>query len=295
MRIIRFLNDPHSPVLAAVTDDRRIYPLPYTDFLELVRTAERRGETPLMLLRQVLSSLEPLKRSFEELALLVPIEAPEVWACGVTYERSRDARNAESGGGEGGMTCYDKVYEAERPEIFLKSTAARTVGPHQPVYLRSDSSWQVPEPELGLVLDRNGRILGYTAGNDMSSRDIEGENPLYLPQAKIWRHSCSIGPSIRLAETVEDPYRFEISCRIYRGGRKVFEESATTGRMKRKMEELVSFLIRDNPIFDGTVLLTGTCIVPPDDFTLREGDRIEIEISGIGTLTNYVKAPVPQY
>src|SRR5690606_39302288 len=119
------------------------------------------------------------------------------------------ARNAESGGGEGGMTCYDKVYEAERPEIFLKSTAARTVGPHQPVYLRSDSSWQVPEPELGLVLDRNGRILGYTAGNDMSSRDIEGENPLYLPQAKIWRHSCSIGPSIRLAETVEDPYRFE--------------------------------------------------------------------------------------
>jgi len=294
MRIIRFLNDQNSPILAAVTDDHQVYPLPYTDFLDLVRTAGRQGETPLMLVQQVLSSSKPLEKPYEELDLLVPIEAPEVWACGVTYERSRDARNVESGGRGDGMTCYDKVYEAERPEIFLKSTAARTVGPHQPVYLRSDSSWQIPEPELGLVLDRTGRVLGYTAGNDMSSRDIEGENPLYLPQAKIWRHSCSIGPAIRLAETVENPYRFEIGCRIFRNGRKVFEESATTGQLKRKLDELVSFLIRDNPIFDGTVLLTGTCIVPPDDFTLQEGDRIEIEISGIGTLANCVKAPIPQ-
>jgi 2-dehydro-3-deoxy-D-arabinonate dehydratase len=155
--------------------------------------------------------------------------------------------------------------------------------------LRGDSNWQIPEPELGLVINHKGDILGYTIGNDMSCRDIEGENPLYLPQAKIWRHSCSLGPAVLLAESVEDPYRFEITCRIYRGGEKVVEGSANTSQLKRTFEELVDYLKRDNEIFDGTVLLTGTCIVPPDDFTLADGDQIEIEISGIGVLSNPVK------
>ena len=148
------------------------------------------------------------------------------------------------------------------------------------------------EPEFGLVINKHGEIVGYTIGNDLSSRDIEGENPLYLPQAKTWKHSCSVGPSILLAETVENPYDFEITCRIFRDGEKVFEDSANTSQLKRKYEELVGFLIRDNEVFPGTVLLTGTCIVPPNDFTLRVGDLVEIEIPGIGLLSNPVKEVV---
>ncbi|MFD2368705.1 fumarylacetoacetate hydrolase family protein [Brevibacillus sp. GCM10020057] len=290
MRIIRFLQNGTTPVLAAVTDDSLVYPLPQADFLELVREAEERGQTTADYAASLLSQKQPLPEKVEQLQLLVPLEAAEVWACGVTYERSRDARNYEATGGKlDTTTFYDKVYEAERPEIFFKSTAARTVGPDRELYLRSDSNWQIPEPELGLVLSRSGKIVGYTVGNDMSCRDIEGENPLYLPQAKMWRGSCSIGPAIRLAETVEDPYAFEIKCRIFRDGEKVVEGSASTGQLKRKFDELVSYLLRDNTIFDGTVLLTGTCIVPPDDFTLADGDRIEIEIGGIGVLSNPVK------
>ncbi|HZG16232.1 MAG TPA: fumarylacetoacetate hydrolase family protein [Candidatus Bathyarchaeia archaeon] len=290
MRIIRF-EESSGPVLAAVPDSQQVYPLPHSDFMELFREAEQRQKTPLHFVQELLQTIHPLDKKLEDLTLLVPLEAAEVWACGVTYERSREARNFEATGGKlDSTTFYDKVYEAKRPELFFKSTAARTVGPNQDVYLRSDSNWQIPEPELGLVLSREGKIVGYTAGNDMSCRDIEGENPLYLPQAKMWKGSCSIGPSILLAETVADPYAFEIICRIYRDGEKVVEGSATTGQLKRKYEELVEYLVRDNSLFDGTVLLTGTCIVPPDDFTLADGDRIEIEISGIGILTNPVKS-----
>ncbi|GAX88568.1 fumarylacetoacetate hydrolase family protein [Effusibacillus lacus] len=289
MRIIRFAEDKSVPALAAVTDDCKIYRLPYQDFLSFINEAEKQGISPISLIQQIMEDSAPLTAGLEDLDLLVPIEAPEVWAAGVTYERSRDARNYEATGGKlDATTFYDKVYEAERPEIFFKSTAARTVGPNRPVYLRSDSNWQIPEPEVGVVINREGRILGYTIGNDMSCRDIEGENPLYLPQAKIWRNSCSIGPSIRLAETVEDPYDFRISCRIFRNGEQVVEGTANTSQLKRKFDELVSYLIRDNVIFDGTVLLTGTCIVPPNEFTLNDGDRIEIEISGIGVLNNPV-------
>lgn len=293
MRIIRFLQGNGEPVLAAVTDESLLYPLPHTDFMELVREADEQQRTPLALVKEAIAATQPISQKVEELELLVPLEAAEVWACGVTYERSRDARNYEATGGKlDSTTFYDKVYEAERPEIFFKSTAARTVGPNQALYLRSDSNWQIPEPELGLVLARDGRIVGYTVGNDMSCRDIEGENPLYLPQAKMWRGSCSIGPAIRLAETVDDPYAFQIVCRIFRQGEKVVEGSACTGQLKRKFDELVSYLLRDNTIFDGTVLLTGTCIVPPDEFTLADGDRIEIEIVGIGVLANPVKSQV---
>lgn len=287
MRIIRY-EEGNVRKLAAVTDDEAVYALPDDDFIGLVRRAESRGSTAAELVRQEIAGSSPVAADWRQLKLLAPVDAPEVWAAGVTYLRSKEARNHETKDGGDSITCYDKVYDAERPELFMKSTSARTVGPGGDVCIRSDSNWQVPEPELGLVLDEDGRILGYTAGNDMSCRDIEGENPLYLPQAKIWRNSCSIGPAIRLADTVQNPYDLEIRLRIKRDDRTVVDESASTGQLKRKLEELAAFLKRDNALFAGTVLLTGTCIVPPDDFTLRSGDVIEIDITGIGTLVNRV-------
>jgi 2-dehydro-3-deoxy-D-arabinonate dehydratase len=289
VRIIRFAGPQSSPRLAAVTDEGKGYELPYGDYMSLIKEADARGTSPLALVRSAIAGSEPIAAEWPELPLLTPIDAPEVWAAGVTYEKSREARNYEATGGKmDASTFYDKVYDAERPELFLKSTSARTVGPGDEVRLRSDSQWQVPEPELGLVLDGQGRIVGYTIGNDMSCRDIEGDNPLYLPQAKVWKRSCSIGPAIRLAETVPDPYNLGIACRIYRGGKRVFEGTANTKQLKRRLEELVAYLGRDNVIFEGTVLLTGTCIVPPHDFSLAGGDRIEIEIDGIGKLINPV-------
>ncbi|ADI26554.1 fumarylacetoacetate hydrolase family protein [Geobacillus sp. C56-T3] len=294
MRIIRYIEDSHV-VLAAMTDDRTIYPLPFADLMDVVREAKKNQLSVFCYIQTIISGKQGVKKELAELHLLVPIVAPEVWASGVTYEKSRDARNYETSEKiDGQETCYDRVYHAERPEIFLKSTAARTVGPNDPVYLRSDSNWQIPEPELGLVITGEGEIVGYTIGNDMSCRDIEGENPLYLPQAKIWKHSCAIGPAIRLAETVEDPYNLQIICRIYRNDQLVVEESANTRQLKRRYDELVSFLLRDNKVFDGTVLLTGTCIVPPNQFTLEDGDRIEIEVPEIGVLSNPVKSTVKQ-
>lgn len=292
MRIIRFMHENDTPKLAAVNGNGEVFPLPYADLMALVICAQNMQTTPLKLVIGAIDGHAPIPERLEDLRLLTPVSAPEVWAAGVTYERSREARNYEATGGKlNATTFYDKVYDAERPEIFFKSTAARTVGPDQPVYLRSDSNWQIPEPELGLVLSGKGEIVGYTIGNDMSCRDIEGENPLYLPQAKIWRGSCSIGPAVLLAEAVEDPYGFEITCRIYRDGVQVTHGTATTKQLKRKLEELVAYLTRDNEVFDGTVLLTGTCIVPPNEFTLQHGDRVEIEISGIGILTNPVLHP----
>ncbi|GGE30127.1 hypothetical protein GCM10011391_05870 [Pullulanibacillus camelliae] len=295
MRIIRYFNGNELPQLAAVTDEDKIYALPYEDFLELVKAAEFNESTPLQHVQDVIQGAPLIPSPLSQLELLVPIEAQEVWAAGVTYERSRDGRNYESSTNHAeGPTFYDKVYDAKRPEIFFKSTKERTVGPGDTVFLRSDSTWQIPEPELGIVLDDTGGILGYTIGNDMSSRDIEGENPLYLPQAKIWRHSCAIGPTIRLAESVENPYDLRIICRIYRHDALVFEDAANTSQLKRKLDELARFLVRDNVVFNGTILLTGTCIVPPNDFTLREEDRIDIEIPGIGILSNTVKQQQPK-
>jgi 2-dehydro-3-deoxy-D-arabinonate dehydratase len=290
MRIICIKQGEKSNQLAAMADNGQIYPLQYNNFLEIMREAELKNETCLSLVQQAVQAASPLDANLEELALTLPVKPEEVWAAGVTYLKSRDARNLESNV-TNGDSFYDKVYDAKRPELFMKSTLHRTVGPDDPVYIRTDSSWQIPEPELGLVLSSKGAIVGYTIGNDMSSRDIEGENPLYLPQAKIWKNSCSIGPSIRLAETVEEPYNLDISCRIYRNAELVFEGQANTSQLKRKYDELVSYLIRDNVVFDGTVLLTGTCIVPAEDFTLADGDVIEIEITGIGVLRNPVQVP----
>ncbi|WHY99520.1 fumarylacetoacetate hydrolase family protein [Peribacillus simplex] len=292
MRIIRYLNEHSKTTLAAVTNEGKVYPLPQDGLIELIQQANEHNVSPLSFVEFTISKSKPIPHSVEDLSLLVPIVAEEVWASGVTYERSRDARNYEATGGKlDATTFYDKIYEAERPEIFFKSTAARTVGPGQEVYIRSDSNWQIPEPEVGIVINRDGEILGYTIGNDMSCRDIEGENPLYLPQAKMWKNSCSIGPAILLAESVEDPYNFDITCRIYRNDELKVEGKANTSQLKRKFDELISFLILDNEIIDGTVLLTGTCIIPPNDFTLLDGDEIEIEVSNIGVLKNSVKLP----
>lgn len=286
MRIIRYVKGSEKQ-LAAVTNDNEAVDLPYSDFMSMVAEARSLNRTPFEIVKQIVEEGE--KQAFDSLELTTPIDAPEVWAAGVTYKKSKEARNYEATQGKlDAETFYDKVYDAERPEIFFKSTAARTVGPNDPVYLRSDSNWQIPEPELGLVIDKDGTVLGYTAGNDMSCRDIEGENPLYLPQAKVWKNSCSIGPSILLKEAVADPYDFQIICRIYRDEELTFEGDAQVNQLKRKLEELVHYLTLDNDIFDGTVLLTGTCVVPPNDFTLQENDRIEIEIPGIGVLNNPV-------
>jgi len=215
--------------------------------------------------------------------LLAPLEPPEVWCAGVTYARSRDARVEESVVED----VYSLVYEAERPELFLKDAGClRTVGPGEPIGIRSDSSWNVPEPEIGLVLGDHGDVTGLTIGNDVSSREIEGTNPLYLPQAKVYAGACAIGPAILAPVTGE---ALEIHMRIFgAGGEELFAGETSTAQMKRSFEELVSYLVRDNPVPAGSVLLTGTGLVPPDEFTLEPGHVVEIHVPGIGTLTNPV-------
>jgi len=215
--------------------------------------------------------------------LLDAAGAQEIWGAGVTYERSREARMAESHAAD----AYSLVYEAERPELFFKATPSRCVGPNQAVAVRSDSNWTVPEPELALVLDAQGSILGYTLGNDMSARDIEGENPLYLPQAKVYRGCCSLGPVLLLAEEGVQP-TFEITCSIRRDDREVFQSSISTARMRRSFPELASFLRSNNCLPSCTALFTGTGIVPPDNFSLQAGDVVEISAQGLGRLRNPV-------
>jgi 2-dehydro-3-deoxy-D-arabinonate dehydratase len=223
--------------------------------------------------------------------LLAPIDAQEVWGAGVTYERSKVARQEES---EQGGSFYDLVYRAPRPELFFKATPSRVVGPGQPVRVRGDTRWCVPEPELALVLSPRLGLVGFTIGNDVSARDIEGENPLYLPQAKVYDASCALGPVITLASALPTPRALSIRLEIERDGATAFDGRTSTGRMARTLAELIDWLGRDNRFPDGVILLTGTGIVPPDEFTLRPGDLIRITIDGIGTLTNpVVQGPPP--
>ncbi|QJW91051.1 2-hydroxyhepta-2,4-diene-1,7-dioate isomerase [Spirosoma taeanense] len=225
-------------------------------------------------------------RSWTETGLLAPIGRQEVWASGVTYLRSRNARMEESKK-SGGDNFYDRVYDAERPELFFKSTPERVVGPGGGVRIRQDSTWDVPEPELTLFITSSGRIVGYTCGNDMSSRSIEGENPLYLPQAKTYDGSAALGPCLYVPETPIDPDT-QIELEIRRDEQTVFTSSIGIDQMKRQHTELVSFLFRECSFPYGCYLMTGTGIVPPDSFTLQSGDEISITIGGIGTLTNTV-------
>jgi 2-dehydro-3-deoxy-D-arabinonate dehydratase len=218
--------------------------------------------------------------------VLAPIGSQEVWAAGVTYFRSRTARMEESKSAGGG-DFYDRVYGADRPELFFKATPHRVRGSGQDVRIRRDARWNVPEPELALAVSSSGRIVGYTIGNDMSSRDIEGENPLYLPQAKVYDGSCGLGPAVYLPESPLPP-ETTIRIVIRRARATVFEGETSLAAMKRTPEELVEYLFRDNSFPHGCFLLTGTGIVPPDEFTLAPGDEIAISIAGVGTLVNTV-------
>jgi 2-dehydro-3-deoxy-D-arabinonate dehydratase len=213
----------------------------------------------------------------------LPLDAAEVWAAGVTYAISEEAREAESSMPE----LYLDVYDADRPEIFFKATPSRTVGPGEAVGIRADSEWDTPEPELGVVLYR-GETVGFTIGNDVSSRDIEGANPLYLPQAKVYDRCCSLGPCVASTGTVEDPHDLRMDLEIRRAGEVVFEDATSTGEMVRTCEELVSYLSRANPLPETAVLLTGTGLVPPEEFTLRPDDEVVIDVESIGRLHNPV-------
>ena len=225
--------------------------------------------------------------------ILAPIGGQEVWAAGVTYYRSRSARMAESKDAGGG-DFYDRVYSAERPELFFKATPNRVAAPGTPVRIRSDAKWSVPEPELTLVINPRGEIVGYTAGNDMSSRDIEGENPLYLPQAKVYDRSCALGPCVLIASEML-PDTTSISLSIERGGSVEFSGETTLASLKRSPQLLVEYLFRENHFPRGAYLMTGTGIVPPDSFTLAPGDRVRVTIEPIGTLENEVVqgGPIP--
>lgn len=231
-----------------------------------------------------LSAISPLALPPASIDLCAPIGSQEVWAAGVTYYRSRTARIEESA--QGG-DFYDRVYSADRPELFFKASPHRVVGPRQPLRLRSDARWMVPEPELTLCINAQGRIFGCTVGNDLSSRDIEGANPLYLPQAKVFDGCCGLGPCLLLTEEPLPP-ETEIALAIDRSGETVFQETTRLEQLRRSPEELVEYLFRDNSFPKGCFLLTGTGIVPPSDFSLRSGDWVRISIEPIGTLENPV-------
>ncbi len=221
-----------------------------------------------------------------EVTLLPPIDRQEVWAAGVTYKRSQEARERES---QGAASFYDKVYSAPRPELFLKATPHRVVGSGGRVRVRRDSKWSVPEPELALVLTPRLRLVGFTVGNDMSARDIEGENPLYLPQAKVYDQCCALGPVVTLREAMPPLPEVAIRLRIERFGKTVFDGATKLAEMARPLDDLIAWLGKDNSFPHGVILLTGTGIVPPDDFSLAADDLVSIEISGIGVLINRVE------
>ena len=277
MRVIRVRRGDE--VVLAVEDDRGV-------FLEV------EGDSMLDCLAgrvtptgPVLVAEDPVTLRFGDgVRPVMPLDPPEVWCAGVTYARSRDARVDEAVVKD----VYTMVYEAHRPELFLKDAMwRRTVGPGESIGIREDSTWNVPEAEIGVVLGERGRIAGYTIGNDVSSRDIEGANPLYLPQAKVYAGACSIGPAVLAASVGSQT--FEIALRVLADdGREVFSGTTSTSQMQRSFEELISWLMRDNPVPPGSVLLTGTGIVPPDEFSLSPGQRVEIHVPGIGTLANHV-------
>ena len=232
-----------------------------------------------------LADSHPAGLDLTKVRLLPPIEHQEVWAAGVTYLRSKSARMDES---DFSATAYDRVYEAQRPELFFKSLPQKTVGPGDSVGIRHDARWSVPEPELALVLNSRGETVAYTIGNDMSSRDIEGANLLYLPQAKTYTRSCALGPCLVLGIAEAEVRTWDIGIEIHRSEQMVFEGHTSVGQIKRSFAELAEFLFRCQSFPKGVVLLTGTGIVPPNDFTLRPGDLVRIRISGVGLLENAV-------
>jgi 2-dehydro-3-deoxy-D-arabinonate dehydratase len=282
MKICRFRNESGPVGIGLVWDDSTLIDLTPAGVTHLQSILE--NDNPVAELSRIAKQNLP-HVGLAEVQLCAPVERQEVWAAGVTYLRSKTARMEES---DFSATAYDKVYAAERPELFFKSLAEKVVATGEPVGIRRDAKWNVPEPELALVLNSRGQVAGYTIGNDMSSRDIEGENLLYLPQAKIYRHSCALGPWVQLGATEAEAREWKIKIEIRRNGKNMFAGEASVGQIKRRFEELAAFLFRSQVFPHGAVLLTGTGIVPPDTFTLQEQDEIGIEITGIGWLRNPV-------
>jgi len=277
------IRQPDGNDAVALVEGDFVVPLPATtahaSLFDILQSAD-----PAAAVRK-LSAKAGSPLSIASVALLAPIDRQEIWAAGVTYRRSQVARMEES---QEAASFYDRVYVAQRPELFFKATPHRVVGPGGAVRIRQDARWNVPEPELALVLNSRLELVAFCVGNDMSSRDIEGENPLYLPQAKLYDGSCALGPWVTLAEAMPPAVEIEIELLIERDGRKAFAGATSVGQMARTFDDLIGWLGRDNSFPDGAVLLTGTGIVPDDSFTLVPGDTVSISISGIGKLVNTV-------
>jgi 2-dehydro-3-deoxy-D-arabinonate dehydratase len=282
MKLCRFQTGSSRPRVGLVRDPGTILDLSAEGIDRLTSLFEFEGLAAQL---GTLASQSLPQHSLADVTLLAPVELQEVWAVGVTYLRSKKARMEES---DFSATAYDKVYEAPRPELFFKSMPEKVVGPGEAVGIRKDASWNVPEPELAFVINSRGHIVGYTIGNDMSSRDIEGENLLYLPQAKIYERSCALGPFVTVGMDEAEARTWKIDLEIQRAGAAVFKGETSVGQIKRTFAELVEYLFRSQKFPHGAVLLTGTGIVPPDGFTLAATDVVRIGISGVGTLENPV-------
>jgi 2-dehydro-3-deoxy-D-arabinonate dehydratase len=282
MNLCRFKTKTDEVCVGLVLDNSTLLDLTPAGITQLFPLLE--GENPVAQLNQFARQNLP-RVALANVQLLVPVERQEVWAAGVTYLRSKTARMEES---DFSATAYDQVYAAERPEIFFKSLPEKVVGSGEAVGIRRDAKWNVPEPELALVMNSRGKIVGHTIGNDMSSRDIEGENLLYLPQAKVYDRSCALGPWVHLGASEAAAREWEIRIEIRRDRQVVFAGATSVSQIKRRFEQLADFLFRSQLFPHGAILLTGTGVVPPDTFTLRNEDVIEIEITGIGSLRNRV-------
>lgn len=279
MNVTKFIDSAGLVRIAIVQDDELVPLQPQGPFSSL--SAILAADSPTDAVKSLKTDL-PIKID-ESTRWLPPIDQQEIWAAGVTYKRSQTARMEES---EAAASCYDRVYNADRPELFFKATPHRVSGHHQPLRIREDATWNVPEPEVTLVLSPTLKIVGLTVGNDMSSRDIEGENPLYLPQAKCYDQCAGLGPWIRLYDTLPPVDEIGVDLKIVRSGDVVFDQQTSAGQMARTFDDLVGWLGRDNTFPTGAFLMTGTGIVPTTEFTLLPGDVVNITIDGIGTLSN---------
>ncbi|MEC9003500.1 MAG: fumarylacetoacetate hydrolase family protein [Planctomycetota bacterium] len=277
MQLVKF--ESSGTVAVGILEDGQVFPLELS--AEVASLADVFNSKDPAATAQSLKTETALP--VDSVTLLAPIDHQEVWAAGVTYKRSQTARMEES---ETSASCYDRVYESPRPELFLKATPHRVSGPGQPLRIRQDASWNVPEPEITCVVNARLELVGFTVGNDMSSRDIEGENPLYLPQAKVYRQCAGLGPCVTLIDAMPSRAETMIRLKIERDGAAVFEGETDVDQMARTFEDLIEYLGRDQEFPEGVFLMTGTGVVPDSDFTLAAGDIVHITIDGIGTLTN---------
>ncbi len=282
LRLCRYQGQSNDSRIGLVTNDNSIVDLTASGIHRMDTLLE--SDDPIERISK-LSDKNLTKIKLKDAKLLVPLEQQEVWAAGVTYSRSKKARKIES---DFSAVAYDRVYSADRPQIFFKSIPEKVVATDEPIGIRSDSNWNVPEPELVLVMNSSGKIVGYTIGNDMSSRDIEGENLLYQPQAKIYNRSCSIGPWLIIGVNEKEARQWKISIKIKRNDKLIYQDEISVSQIKRSFNELVEYLFRSQAFHQGVVLLTGTGVVPDDNFSLQPRDKITINITGIGTLENQV-------